>query len=342
MKSNVFSISGNSYDVDNTIDTIVQKTKSDTIIRIDSEVSNKSEVSEELLTPDIFLSLKVVLVRGYPNSTGKDQNYVLDLIPRIPDSNIVIFYTYGSFSKSKKFYEYTKKNCKFREFGESRTVPQILSEIFEKNKKIADESDVNRIAEYIGNDADNVLPEAMKLINYVGKKRKITFEDAKEVCCFNNEFVIWEIISSLGARKEKRALDLLSSAFENECEPEFILNMVHRSVRLSLMLKDLKMKGKKIEEIIKDIKEFTREDKKDKEKRIAVYGDYEIKKAYNQSNSFYNSMSLEELLACLRNVTNSMLKVRSVHKERDKQTAMVMLIFALCSPSKLSIEFGRE
>ena len=339
MNSNVFLICGNTYDVDNTVASIVEKTKSDNIVRIDAEDTSKSSVSEHLLMGDIFSQIKVVLVRGYPRGAGKDQNYVLNLIPKIPDNNIVIFYSYTSLKKYKKFYNYMSDECKFREFNsESRKVSDILIEIFNKNKKTIEKKEADKIADYIGNNHDAAITEAGKIISYVGRKKKITFDDAREVCCMSREFVIWEMISSVALKKEVQSLSLLEDAFNDGCSSEFILTMLLRSVRLSLMLKDL-MKDNSADESISKIKQFTKEKNDSGLGRSPAYGDYEIKKTCDQSNSFYATMSMNELLVCFDNIVNSMIKIRMSSSERDKQTVMVMLIISICLPKCVRISF---
>jgi hypothetical protein len=130
-------------------------------------------------------------------------------------------------------------------------------------------------------------------------------------------------------------MQLLSYSVDNGCDLEFILAMVGRAIRLSLMLKDCEIKEKPQSEAIEQIMKLKKSDGK------IVYNSYEISKTCDQPSSFFNKFTFYELCLCLKNTYVSTLNIRNTNKKRDKQKEMSMLIFSLCYPKEISIEFNR-
>ena len=327
-KNNIILIEGNSYYVDETLAKLREKINYDILINFDGESDELEKISSEISSEDIFSKKKFIVIHGVP---PKDTDKMLPVLSKIPKDNVVIFCSYSPVKSKKKFYEFFNTIGKLFSFDfEIGNPEKIIKEMFDNRKKTASDDVIKDIALNIGKDYKIIKNELEKLFMYVGDRKKIEIEDFKEVCYSNVDFIIWDLLKYLSSRNISKAMDSLYVATTSENNYEYILSMIVRSIRLSIMLKDGEQNKIGLENNVADIKKIKKAD------GSSTFSDYEIKNTFQNSSSFFNKFSYIELCHCLKNAYDAVLNVRKVYKKEDKEKEMSLLFFKICFPSSFA------
>jgi DNA polymerase-3 subunit delta len=337
LKTNVLLVSGNQYDVDNYLDSIKKNLKCDQVCKIYSDSSESSDIISEIMSSDIFSDKTLYLVKDLPD---KDYNNIISVFNKIPSENYVIFYTYGSFKKYKKFTQglvsINGKSC-IKEFPEKvKSMTSLARDIIESNKKKISDSALNTLCSMMGGNSALLNNEIKKLLIYVDSSRNITEEDIEDICWRDDEFVIWDLLNALSAKNMPYALKILSKAFRSDVECEAMLYMLSRSLRLSIAIADCKKRKLSEKDMINEIKKLK------KKEGAVIYNDYEIKKNISNRKSFCNNFTLDQLFKAFYSVNQSFLKVRAVYEPDEKEREMSLLLYAVCYPDNVIRVFDRE
>lgn len=337
LKTNVLLVSGNQYDVDNYLNTIKKNLKCSQTFKMYSDSCESGEIISEIMSSDIFSDKNLYLIKDLPD---KDYNNIISVFEKIPQENYVVFYTYGSFKKYKKFTQglvsINGKSC-IKEFPEKvKSISSLAKDLIESNKKKISDSALNKLCSMMGDNSALLNNEIKKLLLYVGSSRTITEEDIEEICWRDDDFVIWDLISALSCKNISYSLKILSKAFRSGVQCESILYMLSRSLRLSIAIADCKNRKMSEKDMIDKIKNLK------KKEGSALYGDYEIKKNLSNKRSFCNNFTLDQLLKAFYSVNHGFLKVRSSYETQEKEREMSLLLYAVCFSDNVIRVFDRE
>jgi DNA polymerase III delta subunit len=337
-KSNIVLVSGNQYDVDNYLNRVKEKLNCEQVCRIYSDSCESNHIIEEVMGSDIFGSRTLFIIRDLPS---KDYNNIISIFDSVPEENYVVFYTYKSFAKYKKFIKGVADSCgkdaivKLPE--KVKNINVLIKNLVEVREKEISNSAVDKLASVMGDNTGLLTNEIDKLINYVGESTRIEEGDVDEVCWINEEYVIWDLLNYLSAKNISMAMKVLSKAFKNGTECEGMLFMLTRSLRLAILIKDChsskKMSLKETKDKIKKVKK--------KEGAIA-YSDYEIDKMVSNSKSFCNNFTLDQLLRSFFSVSQGFLKIRSVYDSEEKEREMSLILYAICYPDNVMRVYDKE
>lgn len=324
-KNNIVLIYGNKYSVDETIERIKSQIKIEEISKFNGEELDLYSFSNNLCNIDMFINRKIILVQDLPKDNAKK---IIDVISRIPENNFVIFYSYSSLKSKKAICSYFQEYAKLIEYDiEILNTTNIIKKIVEKNKRKISEDALSLMSEYLTNDIGIIKSEINKLCNYVEIEKQIEVEDVKSVCCLNKEFVIWDLIQTIGNKEISKAEIILSDAIDSGCNYEFIILMIMRSIKLAIFLKEMDSSGINIYDMKDKIKDYK------KDNGSAIYKDYEIKKTYESRSGFFNNFSLFDLLYALKSCHNTFISVRKSYKKEEQEKSVSMLLFEICFPS---------
>jgi len=326
----IILVVGNQYEVDTTIEKLKKQVSHDSLVVMDGSKDEIRSICSEIMASDMFGRRKIILINGVPN---KDSNSIIPYLEKAPSENVVAFYSYSSIKGKKKFYEFFKSKARLIEFDcEVKNPHKIIRKLFEENKKSCQDDVLAEMVGYIGNDIGVIVSEVEKLVNYMGARKAVNKEDIHQICCSESEFFIWDFIKYLSAGDIKKSMESLSCAVSSGSGHDFVLSIVARSLRLSLILKDLG--DMPINDIIEKAKEIK------KVNGSSMYNDYEIRSLFNNQKSFYKRLSFLELCKCLKDVYTAMVDVRKQYRESDKEKVMSMLLFSICYPRSFKINYS--
>lgn len=146
--------------------------------------------------------------------------------------------------RSKLYKTITSKGCsvEFAIQDENTLKRWILGMMKKENKKIS-ERDLNFLLEKTGTDMENIRKETEKLFCYCLDKEVISEKDIEEICIQRIGNHIFDMVSAIGDKKQKRALELYYELLAQKEPPMRILFLIARQFNMLLQVKELKGKG---------------------------------------------------------------------------------------------------
>ncbi len=118
----------------------------------------------------------------------------------------------------------------------------ILGMIKKENKKISGPA-LEFLLEKTGTDMENIRRETEKLFCYCLDKEVITEKDIDEICTRRIGNHIFDMVSAIADKKQKKALTLYYELLAQKEPPMRILFLIARQFNLLLQVKELKGKG---------------------------------------------------------------------------------------------------
>lgn len=118
----------------------------------------------------------------------------------------------------------------------------ILGFLKKENKNIT-ERDLNLFLEMTGTDMENIRGELEKLLCYCMNRDVITAQDIEEICTRQVSNQIFDMVSAVALKQQKRAMDLYYDLLTLKEPPMRILYLITRQFNMLLQVKELKNKG---------------------------------------------------------------------------------------------------
>ena len=146
--------------------------------------------------------------------------------------------------RSKLYKAVASKGCsvEFSIQDENTLKRWILGMMKKENKKIS-ERDLNFLLEKTGTDMENIREETEKLFCYCLDKEVISEKDIEEICTQRIGNHIFDMVSAIGDKKQKKALELYYELLAQKEPPMRILFLIARQFNMLLQVKELKGKG---------------------------------------------------------------------------------------------------
>lgn len=118
----------------------------------------------------------------------------------------------------------------------------ILGFLKKENKNIT-ERDLNLFLEMTGTDMENIRGELEKLLCYCMNRDVITAQDIEEICTRQVSNQIFDMVSAVALKQQKRAMNLYYDLLTLKEPPMRILYLITRQFNMLLQVKELKNKG---------------------------------------------------------------------------------------------------
>lgn len=147
--------------------------------------------------------------------------------------------------KRSKLYKKVQSGGYAAEFtvqDETTLKKWILGMVKKEGKNISG-SALNYLIEKTGTDMENIRKEMEKLFCYCLEKDVIETEDIEEICTRRLSSHIFEMISAIADKKQKKALELYYELLALKEPPMRILFLIARQFNLLMQVKELRKKG---------------------------------------------------------------------------------------------------
>ena len=207
----------------------------------------KNIVPEEIIdlseTLPFFAERRVIIIEN-SGWLQKGGDRIAEYLEEICDTTYIIFVD-NQVDKRTKLYKTIKKYGRIAEFtvqDEVTLKKWILSLLKAEEKQITGTA-MEFLLERTGTDMAHIKTEVEKLLCYCMGKEVITIEDIDMVCTKRLQNQIFEMISAIGEREQKRALQLYYDLLALKEPPMRILALIGRQFNLLLQVKELKKKG---------------------------------------------------------------------------------------------------
>lgn len=204
---------------------------------------NVKEVIDLSETMPFFGERRLIVIENsgfFKNASPELAEYMKD----IPETTNFIFVE-SEIDKRGKLYKAVKDRGRVVELlkqDEHTLLRWILGNIKKEGKKTT-ESTVRYLLSKCGTDMENLQKEMEKLFCYTLEKDVIEIADIEEICTTQITNQIFEMVSAVAEKKQKKALDLYYDLLALKEPPMRILYLLSRQFRLLMEVKGLAENG---------------------------------------------------------------------------------------------------
>ena len=194
-------------------------------------------------TMPFFADRRVIMLEG----TGFFKNQCQDLpeyMAQLPEYLCMIFIE-EEVDKRNRMYKAVKKYGRVVEFAKQTedTLMRWILGILKKEQKNITRSTMELFLEKTGTDMNQISMELEKLLSYTMGKEIITAEDVQEICTSQTVNQIFEMISAMAEKNQKKALDLYYDLLALKEPPMRILYLIARQFNQIMLISELSSQG---------------------------------------------------------------------------------------------------
>lgn len=167
-----------------------------------------------------------------------------EYLPAKPESTYFLFVE-TEVDKRSRLYKKVQSGGYAAEFtvqDETTLKKWILGMVKREGKNISGAA-LNYLIEKTGTDMENIRKEMEKLFCYCLEKDTIETEDIEEICTKRISSHIFDMISAIADKKQKKALELYYELLALKEPPMRILFLIARQFNLLMQVKELQKKG---------------------------------------------------------------------------------------------------
>ncbi|MFA9375404.1 MAG: DNA polymerase III subunit delta [Lachnotalea sp.] len=214
---------------------------------------NPNEIIDLAETMPFFADKRLIILENSGFFKEKCDT-LADYLENPSESTIFVFVESGV-DKRGRLYKRVKDKGRVVELNyqdENSLTRWILGILNKEGKKITQNA-MQLLLTKTGADMENIQQELEKLVCYVGEKDNISIEDVEEICTTRVTNNIFEMISAVADKQQKKALELYYDLLALKEPPMRILFLITRQFNLLLQVKDLKRLGFASNDIAKKI-----------------------------------------------------------------------------------------
>lgn len=165
-------------------------------------------------------------------------------LEHVPDTTYFLFVE-SEVDKRGKLYKTVKKVGSVAEFPRQteETLTRWILGILKKEGKNITRSAMERFLEKTGTDMNQISTELEKLLSYTLEKEVIEAEDVEEICTSRTVNRIFEMISAMAEKNQRKALDLYYDLLALKEAPMRILYLIARQFNQIMLINELSSQG---------------------------------------------------------------------------------------------------
>jgi len=224
----------------------------------ETSTTSINQIINEIETPGLFVSHKIILLKRVTQNPDTEQlkEFLIDLSgqdPKNMPSDLIIWEDQKirsntrlakAFAKNKVLVEGPDLN--------KRTFQTWARKYLDDNEIKISRNAIHLLAERVNYDPERLTRETAK-IKLLGEK-EITEDDIENVCPDTLEHSIWELIDSINSGNNREAGKKLNIVIRQGNDPFFVLFMIARNLRMTILTKILLNKNYSTSQIARKIK----------------------------------------------------------------------------------------
>jgi DNA polymerase-3 subunit delta len=234
--------------------TLNQEFANSDIIQIDADTLSADKIIDSIYSPSLFSTPKVYFVkRVYKN---KERETLLeDLLTILSAKKIsVLIWEDQKIRGNTKYYKFFKENNAVEEFDElnKRTFITWAKKEIENYPLELERNSLKILAERSNYQPERFVNNLQKLT--LTNKKKITEDILDEVVADTLETDIWKLMDSINKSDQQEINSTLEKLLEYRVDPQYILAMIARNLRISIQIKYLLTKNVTAKKMISILK----------------------------------------------------------------------------------------
>lgn len=226
-------------------------------ITLDCEKIEPDKFSDTLNNTSLFCTQRLVfLKRPYRNkSKEKVIQILLEYLSKKQESTNIIIWEDQKIKSNTKYYKYFQNIKSVEESDElnKRTFLTWANEEVKKQNIALDKNLVKELSERVNFSPESFVNEIQKL--KLSGKRILKKEDIIESTTDTLEYDIWKLIDSINSKKDtSERIKILDRILSQEVDENYIISMLARNLRLTVLTKELLEQKKNSNEIASILK----------------------------------------------------------------------------------------
>lgn len=209
---------------------------------LDGKTTPYNDINRQILAMPFLAKNRLVIIEDLLKEGNKEnQEKVIDLLKKVPESTVLVFAEYGKVDKRSSLYKKLNKPGQAQEFKlleEDALKRWIRAEVANRGGEIAPDA-VVKLVEYVGSDLWRMSNEIAKLITY---DRQITTDNIELLVQTQIQSNIFGLIDAVAAKAKKRAIKELYKLFGSGQAELYVLTMIIYQYRNLLIVKDAEIR----------------------------------------------------------------------------------------------------
>ena len=200
---------------------------------------NPKSIIDLAETMPFLADFRFILIENsgfFKNSCDELAAYIKD----IPETCVFLFVE-NEIDRRGKLYKAVKQfgyPTELAKQPEKKLIVWLLSLLKKEGKKIT-EANLHLFLEKTGSDMELITKELEKLICYIYPREVITSEDIETICCEQTTGKIFDMITAISEKQQKKALELYYDLLLLKEPPMRILFLLTRQFHLLMQIKEL-------------------------------------------------------------------------------------------------------
>lgn len=191
---------------------------------------------------------RLIIVRNHPALSGKAEadEHLLDYLPSVPSTAILLFYCISRPDGRKKLYSTVKKLGGIVAFSPLRDLEltHFVTAAFNRLGKECDERTADLLVFTCGTDTGRLLTEIAKVASYNGDLPSIHPDSVRAVATPSTECTVFQMVDAVVSGRSGRALLLMRNQLLAGTERIYMLSMLLRQFRLLQHIKIMQYEKK--------------------------------------------------------------------------------------------------
>lgn len=178
---------------------------------------------------------------GFFKSGGND---LADYVKELPETTYYIFIE-NELDKRSRLYKAVKARGHIVELStqDENTLKRWIQGILKREGKTMTDSDILYFLNKVGTDMENIQKELEKLVCYALDRQTVCREDVDAVCVTQISNHIFDMVSAVSEKNQRRALELYYELLALKEPPMRVLFLLTRQYRLLFHVKSLVKQG---------------------------------------------------------------------------------------------------
>ena len=221
-------------------------------VSIDGDKISPDEFSDILNASSLFSSKRIFFIKRLYRNKKKDtlQEILLKYLATEHNETDIILWEDQKIRSITKYYKYFQKSKDIFESPElnKRTFLTWAQEEINTNKIKMDKESIRLLSERSNFNTETFSNEIQKL-KLTGKET-FTEEDIINNSTDTLEYDIWKLIDSINSEREiSERMEVLERILSQEVDVNYIISMLARNLRLTVLIKDLSEKNTSLKDI---------------------------------------------------------------------------------------------
>lgn len=210
---------------------------------------NVKEIIDLSETLPFFAERRLIIIENSELFKTGSQDFA-EYLTQLPDTTYLVFVE-QEIDKRGKLYKAVQKKGRVVELGrqdESTLIRWVYGYVKKEEKQIQEKT-IRYFLEKTGTDMENIQKELEKLFCYTLDQSTITEEDVDAICTTQITNHIFDMVSAVADKQQKKALDYYYDLIALKEPPMRILYLMARQFKLLLEVKSMERLGMDRKEI---------------------------------------------------------------------------------------------